>query len=71
MVGDMTPTERIGRATWLLANGQAVTVRKLASELEITPRGARSMLERLSLVLPLVEDAGLWRICGDEPPNSP
>ena len=47
---DMTPTERIGRATWILATGQAVTVRSLADALEITPRGARAMLERLSRV---------------------
>ena len=38
---DMLPTERIGRATWLLAQGRAMTVRELAQTLEITPRGAR------------------------------
>ncbi len=63
---DMTPTERIGRATWLLAQGRSVTVRQMATELEITPRGARAMLERLSRVVPLVDDGGLWRICGSD-----
>jgi len=62
----MTPTERIGRATWLLASGQSVTVRSLADALEITPRGARAMLERLSRVVPLVDDGGLWRVASEE-----
>mgnify|MGYP001381089139 CR=1 FL=1 len=63
---DMTPTERIGRATWLLAQGRTVTVRALAAELEITPRGARAMLERLSLVIPLCDEGGVWRVMVDE-----
>lgn len=63
---DMTPTERIGRATWILATGQAVTVRSLADVLEITPRGARAMLERLSRVVPLVDEGGLWRVASAE-----
>jgi predicted DNA-binding transcriptional regulator YafY len=62
----MLPTERIARATWMLAQGKAVTVRALAAELEITPRGARSMLERMSRVVPLVDDGGVWRVMGEE-----
>ena len=45
---DMLPTERIGRATWLLAQGRTMTVREVAQTLEITPHGAYQMLERLS-----------------------
>lgn len=63
---DMTPTERIGRTTWLLAQGRQVTVRSLACELEITPRGARALLERLSRVVPLVDDGGLWRVARED-----
>lgn len=63
---DMTPTERIARAAWMLAQGQAVTVRGLASQLEMTPRGARALLERMSRVVPLVDDGGLWRVCRDD-----
>ncbi len=55
MFSDMLPTERIGRATWLLA--QAV---------EISPHGAYKMLVRLSRVLPLVDDGGVWRINSGE-----
>ncbi len=62
MYADMLPTERIALAAFRLAQGNAVTVRSLASELEITPRGARSMLERMSRVVPLVDDGGVWRV---------
>ena len=63
---DMLPTERIGRATWLLAQGRALTVREVAEVLEITPRGARAMLERLSRVVPLVDEGGVWRVASEE-----
>lgn len=75
MSREMLPTERVALATWLLVQGQAITVRQLAKRLEITPRGARMMLEKMSGVLPLTveegDDGGLWQICGrnwvDEP----
>jgi Mn-dependent DtxR family transcriptional regulator len=63
---DMLPTERITRATWILVQGHTVTVRGLAAELEITPSGARKMLERMSRVVPLVDDGGVWRLVGEE-----
>jgi predicted DNA-binding transcriptional regulator YafY len=62
MLSDMLPTERIARAVWLLASGESTTVRHLAERLEITPRGARSMLEKISRVIPLVDDGGVWRL---------
>jgi predicted DNA-binding transcriptional regulator YafY len=66
MLGEMLPTERIGRATWLLAQGRAMTVRQVAEELEITPHGAYQMLVRLSRVLPLSDEGGVWRVCSAE-----
>lgn len=63
MSNDRTPTERAGLVTWMLLRGQRTTVRDLADELEMTPRGARYLLERLSLVLPIiVDDCGVWRV---------
>lgn len=63
MSSDFLPTERIGRTVWLFAQGRALTPTELAHTLEITPRGARAMLARLSRVLPLIDDDGVWRIC--------
>lgn len=62
---EMTPTERAGLAVWLLSQ-QPMTPRVLAERLEITPHGARAMLRRLSLAVPLVDDGGEWRICGSD-----
>jgi len=62
---EMTPTARIGLAVWLLLQ-QPMTPRSLAERLEMTPHGARSMLRRLSLTLPLIDDGGQWRICGSD-----
>lgn len=68
MYDEMTPTERIGRAMYLFSLGRTITVRELSAELEISPRGTRSMLDRLSRVVPLVADSGRWRLI--EPPDS-
>jgi hypothetical protein len=62
---EMTPTERAGLAVWLLSQ-TPMTPRVLAERLEITPHGARAMLRRLSLAVPLVDDNGEWRICGSD-----
>lgn len=66
MYDSMLPTERIALCTARLLQGRAMTVRQVAEELEITPRGARAMLERLSRVVPLVDDGGLWRVASEE-----
>lgn len=64
--GETLPTERIATAVYLLAQGHCTTVRGLAERLDITPRGARAMLNKLSLVIPLTEDDGVWRVLGDD-----
>ena len=64
--GETLPTERIATAVYLLAQGRCTTVRGLAEQLDITPRGARSMLEKLSRVIPLTDDGGVWRVMGDD-----
>lgn len=64
------PTERIGLAAFWLARGNAFTVAQLAERLEMSPRGCRMLLEKLSLAVPLTveegEDGGVWRICSGE-----
>lgn len=64
---DCLPTERVARATWLFARGEAFTVRELSEHLAISARGTRSLLEKVSRVVPLVDDGGIWRIySGDD-----
>lgn len=64
---DCLPTERVARATWLFARGEALTVRELSEHLAISARGTRSLLEKVSRVVPLVvDDGGVWRIWSGE-----
>ena len=61
-----TPTERIGFTAYRLTLGGSTSTRQLAEDLEITEHGARKMLEKLSLVLPLVVERGIWRLMQDD-----
>lgn len=60
-----TPTERIATAVWLLSGG-AFTTTALSERLGLSDRGARYLLERLSVTLPLVrDDDGVWRLLSE------
>jgi hypothetical protein len=59
---EMIPTERIALCTARLLQGRALTVRQVAEELELTHSGAAKLLARISRVLPVVDDGGVWRI---------
>ncbi len=63
---EMLPTERIALCTVHLMRGRAMTVREVAQELELTHSGAAKLLSRISRVLPMVDDGGVWRICGSD-----
>ncbi len=45
MARDMTMTERIALAAYILVQGKAVTTRELASVLQTSPRNVRYMLD--------------------------
>ena len=63
MYDSMLPTERIALCTARLLQGRQMTVRQVAEELEITHSGAAKLLARISRVLPVVDEGGVWRIC--------
>ena len=66
MARDMTMTERIALAAYILVQGKAVTARELASVLQTSPRNVRYMLDHFSRVMPLVvddsEQSFVWRL---------
>ena len=64
--GETAPTARVGLTVYLLTSGRQLTARQLAERLDITPHGARALLNRLAMVLPLIEDGGVWRVLGDD-----
>jgi len=60
---ELTAQERAALVTWLLAGGAQMTTGDVATVTGLTPRGARTMLERLSRVIPIRQnEAGRW-IC--------
>lgn len=66
MYDSMLPTERIALCTARLMQGRQMTVRQVAEELEITHSGAAKLLARISRVLPVVDEGGVWRINSGE-----
>ncbi|WP_297636181.1 hypothetical protein [Caldilinea sp.] len=55
-------------ATYLLCTGGAYTVSELATRLALTPRGTRLLLEKISTVVPVVDEheddrrGAVWRL---------
>lgn len=69
---DILPTTRIATAAWLLfQSDDGFTVHDLAARLNVTPRGARAMLQKMALAIPLIEEenpnhsGAIWRICSE------
>lgn len=58
----MTPTERVAIVVRELAGGQPMTPRQVADATACDLRTAYRVLERISRVLPLYEDAGRWAL---------
>ena len=60
--GDVTPTERVAIVVRDLAHGQQLTPRQVSELTACDLRTAYRVLERISRVLPLYEDAGQWAL---------
>jgi hypothetical protein len=62
-------------ATYLLCTGGAYTVRELSEKLSLTPRGTRLLLEKISAVVPVVDEheddrnGAVWRLIPDYDDN--
>jgi len=61
---ELTVTERVGKVTWWLADGEGLTIDNVCSLTGVSPRAARRMLCMLSRVLPIYDDeCGVWQRC--------
>ena len=67
MIDSMIPTERAAIVTARLLAGRAMTVREVAEAVELTHSGAAKLLARISRVLPVYDEDGVWRINSGEP----
>lgn len=63
-VAGLTAQERAARVTWLLADGAELNTLDVASLTGLSERGARALMARLSRVLPLACENGVWVAIG-------
>jgi len=57
---DLTPQDRAALVVYIFETGGAFTTAEIAQAFGMSVRGALSMLTRLSRVVPLVRDNGMW-----------
>jgi len=61
IVEPQTATERVAYVVWLLAHGQKLTAAQVSSEVGVTERRARKMMDDISHVCPVYRnDDGEW-----------
>ena len=60
MTSDMLPQERAAVVAWRLCDDGELTVRDVCMLTGLKPRAARYLLEKLTRVLPIVHEDGVW-----------
>ena len=58
---EYTPQERAMVVAWALAEGERLTVQRVARLTGLGTRAARRLLVRAGRVLPVFKDGGFWR----------
>lgn len=56
-----TPQERAALITFQIVNGQELTTMQVATRCGVTWGGAYRMMERISRVVPVYQEGGVWR----------
>lgn len=65
---EATPTERAAKLTYLLVMGRKFTAHEAAEVVGVGPRGARYMLEKIALQVPIYRDeSGRYQLLDDSP----
>jgi hypothetical protein len=59
---DLNAVERATHLCYRLVQGEAVSTRQIATDYQISRQWAYTTLARMSRVLPLVADGGVWRL---------
>lgn len=60
------PTERVAAVTMHLYRNGQVSTAEAAQMIGVTRTGAARLLDKLSLVLPVYEDGGVWRLLQED-----
>ena len=62
----LTVRERVWQVVWWLARGERLTPGEIHRQIQLAPRGARKLMMRMSLVLPIYKKGGKWQALEDE-----
>ena len=60
-MSDLAATDRVARVVEALCQGECLTVKQVAGMCEMSFSGARYLLIRVSRVMNVYEDQGVWR----------
>lgn len=58
-----TPSERVALVVWYMAHGMGLSTREVARLTGLQPRNARELMYRVSRILPVYQEEGVWLIC--------
>lgn len=58
---DLTPRERVWQVVWWLASGQKLSYEDVRRHTRLSERGVRSLMLRMSRVLPLYRHRAKWQ----------
>lgn len=61
VLGGMTPVERAAHLTMRLMRGESLTARQVAEQYSICRKAGQEVLSRMSRVVPIYSDDGVWR----------
>jgi hypothetical protein len=63
-----TPSERVALVVWyMMGLGVALSTREVADLVGINRSSAYCLMARISRVIPIYLDAGVWRVCAQQP----
>jgi hypothetical protein len=63
---ELTPLERAGLLAWLLSAGDSFTAAEAADLTDCREEDAKRVLERLTRVIPIYKDAGIYQALTDD-----
>lgn len=58
----MSPTERAAFITHTLEHSNGLSSKQIADKLNMSASGAHRLMSRISRVLPIAHEAGLWKV---------
>lgn len=62
---EMSAQQRAALITWLLARGHSLTILEIAQIAQMSPHGARDMMDRIGGAVPITKNGKQWKLLTD------